>query len=63
MPRLREETIHTQSASGRDGHMFTEPTAKDSLSMIMLMLEDLVVYHYLDCTSIIELYQMMGKIN
>lgn len=40
--------------------MHGKPSSHDSLSMAMLMLEDLAVYHFLDCSSIIELYQMMG---
>jgi len=39
--------------------MLIEPTLKDTLCMTILMLKNLVVEHYLDATTIIELYQMM----
>jgi hypothetical protein len=39
--------------------MLIEPTLKDTLCMAILMLENLVVAHYLDATTIIELYKMM----
>ena len=32
---------------------------KNTFCTAILMLTDLVVYHYLDATTIIELYQMM----
>jgi ankyrin repeat protein len=38
---------------------FVKPTAKQSLCMVMAMLQELVVYHHLDCLSIIELFEMM----
>jgi WD40 repeat protein len=39
--------------------MLIEPTLKDTLCMAIQMLKDLQVEHYLDATTIIELYQMM----
>jgi len=39
--------------------MLIEPTLKDTFCMAILMLENLVVAHYLDATTSIELYQMM----
>ena len=36
---------------------FTEPTSEHSVSMAMPMLKELVVYHHLECLSIIELFQ------
>jgi hypothetical protein len=29
------------------------------VTMVMLMLEELVVYHHLECLSIIELFEML----
>ena len=40
---------------------FTEPTSEHSVTMAMLMLKDLVVYHHLECLSIIELFQLMNE--
>ncbi len=40
---------------------FTEPTLERSVTMAMLMLKELVVYHHLECLSIIELFQMMNE--
>ena len=40
---------------------FTKPTSEHSVTMAMLMLEKLVVYHHLECLSIIELFQMMNE--
>ena len=36
--------------------MFTELTSEYRLIMAMILLKDLVIYHYLDCSSIMELF-------
>ena len=38
---------------------FTKPSSEHSVSMAMLMLQKLVVYHHLECLSIIELFEML----
>jgi hypothetical protein len=40
---------------------FTKPSSEHSVTMAMLMLEELVVYHHLECLSIIDFFQMMGR--
>ena len=38
---------------------YIKPTAHHSLCMAMMLMEEIWVYYLLDCTSIIELFQMM----
>ena len=42
---------------------FTKPTSEHSVTIAMLMLKELVVYHHLECLSIIDFFQMIDIIN
>ncbi len=41
--------------------MYTNPAPQDTFTMIMFILNEMKVYHWLECSLLIDFYQLFGK--